>query len=260
MSVENQSPEQVNETLIPVLYDVSAPQRVYMQTERQGRLYNVVHIIDPIGRETLLEFERALQVRVSDADTDESDEQDAKAVTSNAFNAGQAFYDSVASGTERYTFKNPDDWKNEMSKSDKNFVVNGALLAAEFIETPLASDSEGCPAEDDNTSIYHMRCWFDGQLVNIEHKLDGGSAADLAEFVGIMGRSLLVQGTQFGQTDQRIPSRVLALEVLYDRVKVEATGYKDGRVPLHHKKMVAQRHFKKQQKIVAKNSNGSPMP
>ncbi len=248
----NQSPSQT------ALYDADSPQVVPMQTERRSKLYNVKHLIGAIPREALLEYERALQVRVSDADSDESDEQDAKAVTSNAFSAALTFYDAVAESTEGYSYKDEDNWKKELSKEDKHFVVNKVLLAAEFIELPLASDSEACPAEDEDTSTYPMRCIFNGQLVTVTHTLKAASAEDLSEFAGIMGRSLLVQGTQFGETDQRIPSRALALEVLYDRAKVETTNYAGGKVPLHHKKLVAQRHYRRQQKAVTKNSNGSP--
>jgi hypothetical protein len=254
---EDQSQQEDTKTAV-LIYDADAPQRVPMQTERRGKLYKVTHRIDAIKRESILEYERALQVRLTDADTGESDEQDARAVTSNTFAAAQDFYDKVSNApAEGYTFKNPAAWKEELSKSDKGYVVNGILLAVEFRELPLASESEACPAEDEDTSTYHMRCIFNGQLVDLEHTLRAPSAEDLTTYTGIMGRQLLVQGTQFGQTDQRIPSRALALEVLYDRLKMQAKGYAD-RVPIHHKKAVVQRHFKKIQKATTKNESGSP--
>jgi hypothetical protein len=79
-----------------------------------------------------------------------------------------------------------------------------------------------------------------------------GTPEEVAEFQSLMSRALIVRGTQFGQTDQRIPSKAKALGALYDRVKLGTAGYA-GRVPLHHKMAVVLRHFRAQQKATAGN-------
>jgi hypothetical protein len=248
---ETQPQGQSNAQPALVLYDADAQQRVPMETERRGKLYKVAHLINPISRDTIVEHERARKVLISDAETSESDDADARAIGSQSFEAALSFYDKVANGTENYSFKNPDNWKEEVSRKDKFFVVSGVLLAIEFVQLPLAAESEACPADDEDTSTYRLRCPFDGHILILEHALRAGSADDISDFVSIMSRALLVQGAQFGQTDQRIPSRALALEALYDRVKVETKGYAN-RVPLHHKMAVVLRHFRAQQKLVAK--------
>src|SRR4051794_27818478 len=76
-------------------YDADAEQRAPFQTERKGKLYSVVHVFGPITDEAVIQYERGRDQRISDAETGESNEQDAMAVTSRSFQAAIAYWDST---------------------------------------------------------------------------------------------------------------------------------------------------------------------
>jgi hypothetical protein len=235
----------IGEETAVVIYDADAEQRVPFQTERKGKLYSVVHVFGPVTDEAVIQYERGRDQRISDAETGESNEQDVMAVTSRSFQAAIAYWDSTGTRAEGYA--------GEVSAKDKAFAVQNILFAVEFDALSLAAADELCPDdEDDDTSTYKLRCMFDGQLLTTEHTLRAGTADEVAEFQSMMSRALLVRGTHFGQTDQRIPSKARRLGVLYDKVKVTSAGYA-GRVPIHHKMAVVLRHFRAQQKSTAGN-------
>jgi hypothetical protein len=230
--------------VLTIIYDADAEQQVPFQTERKGKLYNVVHVFGPIKDEGVIEYERGRDQRISDAETSESNDQDAMAVTSKSFQAAVKYWDSTAARAEGYS--------GAVSLKDKAFAVQNLLFAVEFDSLPLATADELCPVDDDDNSTHKLRCLFDGKLTVTEHTLRPGTPEEVAEFQSMMSRALLVRGTQFGQTDQRIPSKARRLGALYDRVKISASGY-SGRVPLHHKMAVVLRHFRAQQKATAGN-------
>lgn len=231
----------------PVLYDCDAEQRMPFQTERRGRLYNVAHVFGPVKDEAVLAFEVRRNQRISDAEANEADDPEARAMSGSAFEAALKFWEENGARAEGYA--------GEVSAKDKAFAVQSLLFAVEFEKLPDAADGELCPADDDS-STHRLRCLFDGKLVVTEHTLRAASTEEIADFQALMSRTLLVQGTQFGQTDFRVPSRARALGQLYDRVKVEARGYA-GRVPLYHKMAVALRHFRAEQKALVGNATAS---
>jgi hypothetical protein len=228
----------------PLFYDSDAEQRMGFQTERKGRLFNVCHIFGPLKDEAVIEYERGRDQRISDAESSESNDQDAMAVTSRSFQAAVRYWDSTGARAEGYA--------GSVSSRDKAFAVQNLLFAVEFDSLPLATADELCPDEDDESSTHRLRCLFDGGLIVTEHTMRAGTPDEVAEFQSLMSRALIVRGTQFGQTDQRIPSKAKALGALYDRVKLGTAGYA-GRVPLHHKMAVVLRHFRAQQKATAGN-------
>ena len=239
----------MSEEKAQAIYDADADQRMPFQTERKGKLYNVAHIFGPIKDENVIEFERGRNQRITDAEVTESDDSDAMAVSSTSFQSAVNYWDTTGTRAEGYS--------SEVSIKDKAYAVQNLLFAVEFDKLPLASSDELCPPDDDDNSSYRLRSLFDGKLVVTEHTLRAGSPDELAEFQSLMGRALLVRGTQFGQTDQRIPSRARGLGILYDKVKIEVKGYAK-RVPLHHKMAVALHHFRAQQRALTGNSSASP--
>ncbi len=121
-----------------LLYDADAPQRVPMKVERHGKLYLVAHNFRGIKDDDIIEFERTKDVRLSDADDSESDEQSAMAVTSKQFAAAIALWEKLAESVENYALKQPEgEWQKEVSAKDKAFAVTGVLLAVEFVELPV---------------------------------------------------------------------------------------------------------------------------
>jgi len=242
---------QTPNTPAPALYDAAAQQRLAFKVERRGKLYGVIHVVDPILEDDIIAYERSRDVRLSDADSSESDAQDALAMTSKTSDAAVTLWDTRVPKVENYALKHPEgDWQKEIAVGDKVFAIN-QVLAIEFVPLPVASTDEACPPDDDDTSAYPMRALFNGSPVNLKHTLRRATPEEITEFNGLMSRALLVQGTAFGQTDQRIPSRAKGLGKLYRQCKVEAEGYTE-RVPLHHQMAVALRHFRTQIKSDAK--------
>ena len=237
-----------------LLYDCDAQQRIPFDTERRGRMFKVVHVIDAVKDEDIIEFERGLDVRLSDADSQDTDDPNALAMSSKTLEPALKLWDKRAVGVEKYALKNPDgEWKDEIAARDKAFAVTGVLLALQFKALPVAADDEACPADDDDTSTYIARAIFNGQIVELRHVLRRATPEQVSEFQGVMNRVYMVEGTRFGETDQRIPSRSKALGALYDKLKVETSGYA-GRVRLDHKRAVVMRHMRAQHKADAKNS------
>lgn len=235
------------ETTGVLLYDADAAQRVPFQTQRKSKWYQVQHIFSAIKDKDIIEYERRRDMRISEADVTESNEDDARAVSGKSFEPAVNYWNTTGARAEGYA--------GNISDRDKAYAVSNRLFAADFITAPTATADELCPDDDEEGRTHYLRCLFDGHVVVTEHTL-GDSADDVDEYLAIMNRQLLVRGTQFGETDQRIPSRAVRLGALYDKAKLSVRGYV-RRVPLHHKMLVVHQHFKAQQKATAGNSQGS---
>jgi len=227
----------------PVIYDADAEQRVQFQTERGGKLYTVTHILGPIKDEGVLAYERQRSQKLTDADASESDEQDATAVSSQGFQAAVNYWNTNQARAVGYAGK--------VSDRDKAFAVN-LLFGVEFQQLPLAQANELCPEDDDENSSYVLRCLFDSRECFPTAILKPASPEQIDEFESLMSRALLVQGTRFGQRDQRIPAKAKRLGELFDLMLISTEGYK-RRVPLHHKTAFALRHLRSEQKAITGN-------
>src|SRR5882724_1882221 len=225
-----------------VMYDADAEQRVEFHTERRGTLYPVAHIFraGALKDDAILEYERAKDQRLTDAEISEADDRDAMAIVGQSFQAALLYYEKNCERTEGYAGK--------VSDKDKVFAVN-QLFGTGFDELPLAMGDQLCPEEDDDSSTYRLKCAANGKVVTTTHELRAASKDEISESQALMSRILLVQGTKFGQRDQRIPSKAKRWGELYDLMKVTVTGYTE-KVPLHHKMSVAQRHLKSEQKAI----------
>lgn len=253
------SQEQEGAMPAPKLYDADAQQRLPLKVERKGKLYSVSHFIEAISDGDIILLERSKDMRMSEADANETDESDATAVSGKMFGPAIELWEKRASRVEGYALNGSEDdeWKTKIAVGDKSFAILGVALAYQFKSLPVATADELCPPDDDDTSTYLMRAMFDGEVVELRHVLRRATPDEMADFESLMSRTLLVQGTQFGATDQRIPSRARRLGELYRQAQIETGGYA-GRVPLHHQMAVALRHFRAQRKIDAGNSQGSP--
>lgn len=233
---------------VSLLYDCDLPQRVLFYTERKGKKYRVAHIFraDAVKDEAILEYDRAKNQRLTDADVNEADEE-ATAVSSQGYKAALAFWEKHCETTEGYA--------GRVGEKDKAYAV-GLLLSSEFEELPVALSDEACPEEDDESSTHRMFCLSDGRKILTIHELRPASTNEVSECQSLLSRTLLVQGTQYGQRDQRVPAKAKRWGELYDLMKVSASGYK-RKVPLHHKMVVAIRHLKSEQKAITGNSDAS---
>lgn len=229
----------------PILYDTNAEQRVQFHTERRGVMYPVAHIFGAgaLKDEAILEYERAKDQRLTDTEITEADDRDAMAIVGQSFRAALVYYDKNCDRAEGYAGK--------VSEKDKVYAVN-QLFGTGFDELPLAMGDQLCPEEDDDSSTYRMKCAPNGKLLITKHEMRAASSEEVSESVALASRTLLVQGTKFGQKDQRIPSKAKRWGELYDLMKIKAVGYVD-KIPLHHKMSVVQRHLKSEQKSITGN-------
>lgn len=226
-----------------VIYDADAPQRVTFRTERHGRLYLVTHIFGPLKDDAILDYERQRSQKLSDASADESDDNDATAVTSSGFQAAVNYWHKTQATAEGYAGK--------INDRDKAYAV-GQLFGVEFQPLPMAQADELCPDDDDENSVYVMRSLFDGRECYTQATLRPATSEEIQEFEALMARALLVQGTRFGQRDQRVPAKSKRLGEMFDAMKVDAQGYA-RRVPLHHKAAFALRHLRSEQELIVGN-------
>jgi hypothetical protein len=205
-------------------------------------LYNVAHIFAPLRDDDIAEYERGRNLRLSEAETGESDERDAMAITGDAFDAAVALWDARIKGVENYT--ESEEWKSKVPVKHKAFAVQNALLATQILPLPLVGNNAAFPVDDeDDASTIRLRVLFNDQQMVTEHVLRTPSADDMREYRKLMSRALLVPGEALNQQEQRIPSRARGLGRLYDKVVERTSGY-SGRVPLHHRMRVVLEHFK----------------
>lgn len=229
------------------IYNTDAEQKMRFHTERRGTQYPVAIIFSPnaLKDEAILEYERSRDQRLTDADVSEGDDSTAIVITNQSYRAALQFAEKHSTGAEGYAGK-PSD-------KDRAFAVQNLLLGAEFEELPVAAADELCPADDDDNSTYHLRCLSpEGALMATKHVMRAATSGEISEAQLLQSRTLLVQGVNFGQRDQRIPSKAKRWAELYDLMKVSAEGYA-GKVPLHHKVQVAMRHLKSEQKAITGN-------
>ena len=213
-------------------------------------MYPVAHIFSPnaLKDAAILEFERARDQRLTDAELTESDEKDATAITNQSYRAALEFSKKYCTGKEGYAGKSSD--------KDDAFAVQNLLFGAEFKELPVATSDQPCPEEGDDTSTYILRCISNGVVIDTKHTMKAATTEQISESQALLSRTLLVQGTQFGQRDQRIPSKMKRWGELYDLMKESSSGYA-RKTPLHHKALVAQRHLKSSHKAITGNSPAS---
>lgn len=225
------------------MYDADVDQVIRFHTEKKGRLYPVAHVFasSALKDEAILDLERQRNQRISDAEVSEADDASAMAITSQGYQAALTFSEKHCVRVEGYAGKS--------GQKDNAYAV-GLLFAVQFEELPLAAADELCPEDDGEQSTYRMRCLNHlGEAITVVHILRPANSDELSEAELLRSRTLLVQGTQFGKRDQRIPSTAKRWAELYDLMQVDTEGYY-RKVPLHHKKAVAERHLKNEQKAI----------
>lgn len=231
-----------------IIYDADAAQRFPFQTRRGNSLFNVAHIFGGVRDELVVEMDRARDLRLTEADDTETDDGDARAISSSS---------AVAIALDYWTKSDArgEGYAGKVAPKDISYSVHNLLLSAEVVapKTVLADDL--CPEEDEPLT-YELRCLFDGRECVTSHTIYD-EPEDFETYQAIMSRQLLVRGTRFGETDQRIPSRMKRLAALYDTIHRAHSGYA-GRIPVHHKMAVVQFHFRQLQKSHAGNSNALP--
>jgi hypothetical protein len=232
------------QTTKAILYDADAEQRIPLQFERRGRLFNVVHVFAALTDDDIANYERGRNLRLTAAETGESDERDAMAIQGDTFGPAVELWEKKIVKVENYECAGKDDFKKLVPTRHKAFAVQSALMPVEILPLPLVGDSEAFPeGEEDNTSTIRLRALFGDKQVITEHVLRAPSADDMAAYRSLMSRALVVKGQRFGKQEQRIPSRARRLGELYNQMFKGCTGYV-GRIPLHHRMAVALEHFR----------------
>lgn len=231
-------------TTMPPLYDADAVQRMSFQTERRSVMYTVVHVFGPILDDAVLEYERRRDQRIGKPDKDQVDDPNAVSISDSSYAAAVHYWDTQGTSAEGYA--------GRVADADKAFAVQSMLFAVEFEPLPEAEEGKLCPEDDEDGATYRLRCLFNGASIVTEHTLRPATKDEMGRFQQLMRSTLVVRGTRFGKSDQRIPSRARSLAALYDELKQSTSGYQ-GRVPLHHKMAVALKHFNTEKELLSGN-------
>lgn len=237
-----------------VIFDADAPEhRVPFSTEKKRRLYKVAHVFRSPTDEDLLEYERRRNVRMREATKTELGEK-GLAMQNDTESAAVWLWNKLAIRLEGY--KPVEDWREKVSNADKEYAITQGLLACDAIspDAELAEELLDFDDEDGEVSnIVELNCFFNGKELTTTHELREASAEDLSTYKALMKVSYTVRGAKLGKSDIRIPSKAKPLAKLYDGMLIEAIGYGDGRVPLHHKLAVALEHLAKEQENLTGN-------
>lgn len=128
-------------------------------------------------------------------------------------------------------------------ESDQQYAIDGAIMGTQFLPAPKAGHKLKL-RQVQLHSIYKMAVYFDGAEVITEHKMNSHTPEQDRVFQALERRAFPIK---FGDHDIR--SYGNGLVKLYDAMQCSAEGYA-GRVPAHHKMVIAAAHLRGQRQIV----------
>jgi hypothetical protein len=255
-----QSPidEVINPKPALLVYDASASQKIPYHIEHEGARYTIMIEYAPLTDDLVKEHEIRKNLRLTEADQEESAHRSGIVQQSDVMNASAWLFDVAA--IRPYGFGNSDDevpadWKEQFEDAEKADMVDGTILAGLVLEAPLVPAGKRLPWNRAKGSSTHtLRCIYNGTQMDTKHILRAGDADTASEFKSLMARGVLIQGTKLGKSETYIPCRMGRLGEFYDRLKEKVEGYRDGKVPLHHKALIVIDHLGSQVKAATKNS------
>lgn len=240
-----------------IFYNADVSQIAQFLRQQRGRSIKLIHHINAVSDDLFIETDKQRKLKLKEADLEEIDDASASKVEQKSDQAAIECWLKICPRVENYALRNGEvnesNFRQVVPDDDKIYVVNSIVFAAEIVPLPRGDNSDLFYVDDvENVIEYHLRCYFNGYQLLTKHFMRPVTAGQSSDFRGLMQQAYLVQGTKLGEMDQRIPSRVRKLGRLYDD-SVESTEGYVGRVPLWHKKVVAEAHFKQEQKLLAKN-------
>lgn len=126
---------------------------------------------------------------------------------------------------------------------DQRYAIDAALMGTRFLPAPKAARKLNLRQMPEQ-SVYRMAVYFDGEEIITEHKMNLTTAGQQRVFRALESLQFPIQ---FG--DHEIRSYGWGLVRLYDAMQCTASGYA-GRIPAHHKMVVAAAHLRGQRQIV----------
>lgn len=228
----------------PAEYDASAKQRIPVMLPLGDEQIEITLIFDPNAN--LRNFDHHLKEYARRASAQRDADTDADLVLAREESLTDAaiyLFDTCIvdlDGIGEEGEEKPADWRNIFSPQEKKTVVERAILHVYPVDSGKkgARPSWKSHAEFTNSTI-RLRAIFDGYEIETKHILRKADVKTLRDFT-----------TEWTKAAGGPSAEVAAF---YQKLKVEASGYKDGIVPLHHMAAVVAAHLFKQARVLRKN-------
>ncbi|MGE0133038.1 MAG: hypothetical protein AB7U82_33595 [Blastocatellales bacterium] len=210
-----------------VLYDADGKQLVRFTTIFDGDKYEVAHVFEPIDDETIIQY----------ADDDDAEKN-------------LELWKKFCAFTEGYVNQNGDQLSVEeclslIPEADREFAIDSAILATRVIQPSTAPTGKKLMLNAEKRVTTHkLAAFFDSKEVITEHKLRREGNEERRIWRALQSNALPIK---HGAT--RIISRSRALVLLYDMLHDGHSGYA-GRVPAHHKMVIASIHMSLRQELL----------
>lgn len=228
----------------PAEYDASAKQRIPVMLPLGDEQIEITLIFDPNAEHQsfdrhLKEYaRRAATQREADTDADLLLARDEALTDAAVWLFDKCIVDLEGIGDEGE--EKPADWRNIFSPQEKKTVIERAILHV----YPADSGKRGARPSwkqqaDFTNSTIRLRCIFDGYEIETKHVLRKADVKTLRDFTSEWSKA---NGS---------PSEEVA--AFYRKLKVEAHGYKDDIIPLHHMAAAVGAHLFKQARVLRKN-------
>lgn len=172
MSKTHTNETQETETLI--LYDSRIEQRIPLILHKNGKQYNLCHIIAPLDPDRFFEMERAAEQTASKL----------KKLSTDIYGPKQKLWSDLVQGREGY--KDRADWKTATHQSDCIAVIN-ALLHADVLsndDTEITTDE--ILFDDEELTVIAFNALQSGALItNMMHSFRQETKAEMDEFLAL---------------------------------------------------------------------------
>lgn len=209
-------------------YDASAAQRVPMQIEHNGLLYDVAFLFKPLNDDLILDYFK---------------EEDGGEV-----DASEVFFDAHIVGAENIEHEDLNELRAIVAPADKRAAIREGLLAALRKAPPKAHSKLNYRAVAKHKT-HTLEAFFDGETVDTAITLDAPDREHLRVHQALLNRAFPVR---FG--DQQLHDTVSGLFALYEALKSSVRNYANDFVPRHHKLLVIGFHLNGYRAVIQKKS------
>jgi hypothetical protein len=221
-----------------IVYDADANQEIPLEIKKNGQIYRVAHILEPLSDERFFQREREFESL--------SKRKNNNPLSIELQAPNHDLWNDLAVERKGYA-KNPADWKEKTNPLDKAGVIS-ALLHTQSVETD-SMDTEALFDEDEGETV-ELRVLQSGTLLSVSHDFREPSKNELDEYTAILSNAPR-KNVLASMHKLTVAERLCAL---YDEVCASATGYA-GRVPAWHKITATQTFFLSQISRLGKSVN-----
>lgn len=208
------------------LYDADAEQHVTLALVAGGERYDVKFLFAPISDDLSIAF---VDSQNGDGDSAQLFKKLIRSAEGCEDDDGNEF--------------TPEALAELIPLEDQRYAIDAALMGTRFLPKPKATRKLNLRQMPEQ-SVYSMAVYFDGEEIITEHEMNQATAEHQRVFRALESLQFPVE---FG--DHEIRSYGAGLVRLYNAIACTASGYV-GRVPAHHKMVVAAAHLRGQRQIV----------